>query len=671
MWQQWRNPHFYVMLAGDAALFALAHVAAYLCRFDFELSLADLQNIRNVLPYLVAFKLAVFWSFGLYQGMWRYTSIGDLRRLSKAAAVSMLAVIVALLYGRGFAGFSRAVFLLDGVFTFLLAGGFRLGIRCYFYSLKIQENKGPWYLPWLKQAASKRQRRTLIIGAGDPGEKMLREILDSPHLPYKVVGFLDDDPKKQGRALHGVRVLGKVADLSEVVAHHDIEEVLVATPAASGAQMRAIVKACRECGVHYKTIPGMGEILDGRVSIKTLREVNYEDLLGRPPVRLDTADIQDYLAGRVVMVTGGGGSIGSELCRQVVSFQPQALIVVDKSEENLFNMQMKLHHELQFLAYQNILGRVQDRRLMEEIFREYQPKVIFHAAAYKHVPMLEKQPWEAVYNNILGSQVAMEMAVKYQASHFVLVSTDKAVRPASVMGASKRVSELLLQSFRGGGPRFVAVRFGNVVGSSGSVIPLFRRQIEKGGPVTVTHPEVTRYFMTIPEAAQLILQAGGIGEDGGIFVLKMGTPVKIFDMAKDLIQLSGKEAGKDIDIVFTGLREGEKLYEELLTDGEDIVATKHEKILLLRPQNHWNGLRSPKEFRNWLHGGLEELYRITTQLDYYQIKLQLSQIVPDYTPQETESILTVPTKDARRKQAAARRAAPPPLSSRWLTKVPA
>jgi FlaA1/EpsC-like NDP-sugar epimerase len=339
------------------------------------------------------------------------------------------------------------------------------------------------------------------------------------------------------------------------------------------------------------------------------------------------------------MITGCGGSIGAELCRQIVKYQPRALILVDANEANLFRIQMELQHELYFQKCHGILGRVQDEQLMRSVFQKFHPQVVFHAAAYKHVPILEKNPWEAVTNNIVGTRVIMELAVEYGVNRFVFVSTDKAVKPANVMGASKRVVELLLQSFQGNGTKFVAVRFGNVAGSSGSVIPLFRRQIEQGGPVTVTHPEVNRYFMTIPEAAQMIIQAGAMGKGGEIFILKMGTPVKILDMARDLIRLSGKEPDKDIKIVFTGLREGEKLYEELITVGEDIGSTEHEKIMVLRSNGFSNGKKTLAEMQNWLNSELEQLYNVSLRHDSQAIKRKLQEIVPEYSPQETESIL--------------------------------
>jgi FlaA1/EpsC-like NDP-sugar epimerase len=383
----------------------------------------------------------------------------------------------------------------------------------------------------------------------------------------------------------------------------------------------------------------MGELIDGRVSIKILRDISYEDLLGRPPVQLDTSGIHGYLAGKTVLITGCGGSIGSELCRQVIKYQPGYLILLDASEMNLFNIQMELQSEKHFDKCEAILGQVQDENLMEDVFKKYKPQVVFHAAAYKHVPMLEKNPWEAVSNNIIGSRVAMEMSVKYHVERFVLVSTDKAVRPSNVMGASKRVTELIMQSLQGKGTLLMAVRFGNVIGSSGSVIPIFRRQIEKGGPVTVTHPEVNRYFMTIPESAQLILQAAAMGEGGEVFILKMGTPVKIADMARDLIRLSGKEPDVDIKIIYTGLRDGEKLYEELITEGEGILPTGHGKIMVLRSHRHDDKSDYLPAIRAKLESDIDELIKYSLLRDTKTIKKKFQEIVPEYTPQKNEAVL--------------------------------
>jgi FlaA1/EpsC-like NDP-sugar epimerase len=638
MWNQWKNPKLYVMLLTDVAIFILAHILAYLYRFDGVLTPQRNEQILRLLLYLLPFKLTVFYGFGLYRGMWRYTNLADCWRLAKASLFTLVCVATTLLYFNRFQGFSRTVIVMDALLTFLLGGALRIGIRTYFVTVSNLKASGGG-ISSLWKAPSKRPdfKRVLIIGAGIAGEKMMREIGENPHLYIQVVGFLDDHPGKRGRCVHEAPVLGPIDKLPKIMESYDIDEVFIAIPSAAGAQMRRIVEICKACEAPYKTLPAMDEIIGGKVSIKALRDVNYDDLLGRPPVHLDMDCIRDYLADRVIMITGCGGSIGSELCRQLLRFGPKFLILVDASEANLFYIQMELHHEVNFHAYEAVLGRVQDRNLMEKLFREHRPQVVFHAGACKHVPMLEKNPWEAVFNNVMASSVLMETAVKYGTERFVLVSTDKAVRPTNVMGASKRVTELLLQSWQGRDTRFMAVRFGNAVGSSGSVIPLFRRQIEQGGPVTVTHPEVTRYFMSIPEAAQLILQAGAMGEGGEIFILEMGTPVKIVDIAGDLVRLSGKTPGKDIEITFIGLREGEKLYEELITVGEGIVNTMHEKIMVLRVNGCCNGMRNNEELRKWLDEKLKELYDVALRHDSEAIKGKLHEIVPEYTPYNTVS----------------------------------
>ena len=634
MRRQLKNPRLYLMIVSDALLFAIAITAAYLFRFEFRLDQVYINQIKTILIWLVPLKIYIFFCLGLYRGMWRYTSIRDFWQLIQACLISTLLIMAVILYLYRFQGFSRAVFLVDGILTFLLAGGLRFMIRAFFTYLHPSIDSDP-----MEAFQKRHKKRILIVGAGDAGEKMLREIFENRELVYDIAGFIDDNLQKQGRSIHGVPVLGVIEKLPEIVEEKRIEEILIAIPSATGEQMRHIVDLCKGCDITYKTLPGMGEIIDGRVSIKALRDVSFEDLLGRKPVNLDIAGIRNYLDGRTVLITGCGGSIGSELCRQVVKFQPRSLILVDANEANLFHIQMELQQELYYQKCTGILGCVQDRDLMKSVFQRFHPQVVFHAAAYKHVPILEKNPWEAVTNNILGSRVVMELAAEHNVERFVLVSTDKAVRPTNVMGASKRVTELLLQSFQGNETKFVAVRFGNVVGSSGSVIPLFRRQIEHGGPVTVTHPEVNRFFMTIPEAAQMIIQAGAMGEGGEVFILKMGTPVKIADMARDLIRLSGKEPDKDIKIVFTGLREGEKLYEELITVGEGIVPTGHEKIMVLRSDGFSNGLKNPAELREWLNSELQQLQDAANCHDSQSIKRKLQEIVPEYTPQESNSVL--------------------------------
>lgn len=638
---QVKNLSLCIRMLIDAVGFVCAIVAAYLLRFGFVVTEHHFNQIMLIIYWLIPLKLAIFYAFRLYKRMWRYSSVHDLWCLAMASCLASFIAVDVAIYLYLFDGFSRTVFLLDAIFTFIITGGFRVLIRTFYRS-----NSGSTGRPTIRLARrikTKTAKKVLIIGAGGSGEKIVREIFDNPTIDYKVVGFLDDAPAKIGRALHGVPVLGPVDALPNISKQYELDRVIISAPSATGPEMRRIVDICKSCGVLFKTLPAIGQILDDKVTIKALRDVNYEDLLGRPSVRLDTAGIQRYLTGQKIMVTGAGGSIGSELCRQLIRFDPGRLILVDAGEANLYNIQMELRHELNFEPFVAVLASVQNQGLMEEVFRNYRPDVVFHAAAYKHVPLLEWNPWEAVFNNVLGSRVVMHLAEKHNTESFVLVSTDKAVRPTNVMGTSKRLTELILQSMQRRSTRFMAVRFGNVLASCGSVVPLFRKQIEHGGPVTVTHPEMTRYFMTIPEAAQLILQAGALGKGGEIFVLEMGTPLKIADMAADLIRLSGKEPGRDIEVIFTGLRPGEKLYEELITDSEDVIRTSHEKIMTIKYNGQWNwgGLGSQHNFRNWLDKGTNELCRAAETRDPLVIKEKLKQLVPEYTPQETDCVLSV------------------------------
>ncbi len=633
------DSRFCTMVGIDVLVFVSSCILATLLRFEFELPPRGVTQIVELLSCLVVTKVVTFHLFGMYKGMWRFSSLSEFWMLAQACILSVLCTIVVLLLLGGLHKIPRSIFVIDAVLTFVLAGSVRMLIRSYF-AVKSGSRiiHSSCTVPGRRAA-----ERVLIIGAGASGEKLLRTIIENPNIVYHVVGFLDDDSGKHGRALLGIPVFGPVKDLGRVVRKYGVESVFISIPSASGTQMRNIVETCKECCISYKTLPAIGEIMEGKISVKKLRDVNYEDLLRRKPVRLDNEWIREYLEDRVVLVTGAGGSIGSELCRQLVRFNPEKLVLVDAGEENLYGIQMELRHEVNFQKFCCILASVQDRKLLEAVFAKYRPAVVFHAAAYKHVPLLERNPWEAVYNNVMGSRVVMGLAAGYGVGRFVLVSTDKAVRPTNVMGASKRLSEIIMQSIGRNGTRFMAVRFGNVVGSSGSVIPLFRKQIEHGGPVTVTHPEVTRYFMTIPEAAQLILQAGAMGSGGEVFVLEMGTPIRIDDMARDFIRLSGKEPGRDIEIVYSGLRPGEKLYEELITCDEDVTGTVHEKIMVLRANG--NGSKAPadpaaKEAR--LDRELDDLCRIARTHDPAAIKRKFRQMVPEYTPQETDCVLEEP-----------------------------
>jgi FlaA1/EpsC-like NDP-sugar epimerase len=631
MYAQFKNPNFYLMVITDVLLFTIALYLSYFFRFDFNFANINFEQIGDLLFWILPLKVFIFFTIGLYRGMWRYTSVKDFWLLIQACFIATVLIMVIILTISRFSGYSRSIFFIDGIFTFVLTGGVRMAIRSFFAMFGNQAMN-------VSSSLLSKTTRVLIIGAGDAGEKILREINDNYKLNYEVVGLIDDDEQKQGRTIHGVRVLGPVDRLPKILKRETIHQILIAVPSASGDRIRRIVETCQQCNLDYKILPGIGDLIDGRVSVKLLRDISYEDLLGRSPVQLNVRDIRNYLDDKTILITGCGGSIGSELCRQVVKYQPHRLILLDSSESNLFNIQMEIINEHFFRYCEAILGHVQDEALMNNIFEKHKPEVVFHAAAYKHVPMMEKNPWQAVLNNIMGSRVAMEMAIKHHVERFVLVSTDKAVRPTNVMGASKRVTELIMQCQQGNGTRFMAVRFGNVIGSSGSVIPLFRRQIEQGGPVTVTHPEINRFFMTIPEAAQMILQAGTMGEGGEIFILRMGTPIKIAEMARDLIRLSGKEPDVDIKIVFTGLREGEKLYEELITVGEDIMPTSHKKVMVLQSNGFINGAKNSEEAKIYLYNKLDQLAGLAAQHDARGIKIKLKEIVPEYTPQENESV---------------------------------
>jgi FlaA1/EpsC-like NDP-sugar epimerase len=539
--------------------------------------------------------------------------------LIKACLASSIIIVLTLLVSVRFARFPRSVFIIDLLLTLLLLGGFRLGIRLFYQ--QFGGKTGGILFATTKPGL----KRLLIIGAGDASEKLLREIQGNNSLNYDVVGLLDDSPVKQRKTIHGVPVIGVTNDIEQISKGDKIDEIVIALPSATAEQMRKFVERCERSGLPYKTLPALSELLDSKVSVTSVREVRYEDLLRREPVHLELEKIGDYLTNKRVMVTGGAGSIGAELCRQIARFSPEMLILADRSESGLYETEIELLAKFKDIKTIPVLGPIQYRYLMEKVFQEYHPQVVFHAAAYKHVPMMETQPWEAIFNNIVGSQILLDLCHLNGVERVVVVSTDKAVRPTNIMGASKRVVELITQIYaREYDSRCMAVRFGNVVGSAGSVLPLFQKQIERGGPVTVTHPEVTRYFMTIPEAAQLILQAGAFGKGGEIFILKMGTPVRIDDMARDLIRMSGQKPDLDIKVEYIGLRPGEKLYEELITEGEGITETEHNDIMVL---NCENGL-----CLNEMNEYIEELVRLGEACDAESIKAALKRMVPEYIP---------------------------------------
>ena len=607
-----------IMLAMDAFLVAVCFYFSFLIRFDFYIQDIYWFILVRLWPFTVIVKVLVFWFFGLYRGMWRYTSLLELVNVLKAVFTSQLAILAAVLMVYHFKNLPRSVFIIDAVLTFLAVGGIRVAVRVYF-----ARGTGMRMIAGLNRLQRPEDRRLLIVGAGDAGEGVLRELHANPDLRLHAVGFLDDRPGSKGKFIHGVPILGPIDSVHGLPV--DFDEILIAIPSAKGEEMRRIVHICEETGQPFRTIPAIGELIDGKVSLKAVRNVTVEDLLGRDEVHLKADEIARYLKDRRVLVTGAGGSIGSELVRQIGRFQPRSVGLVDMSELNLFRVVMEFRQRFPGLDVKTYLADIRDRRAVDRFHADFTPEVVFHAAAYKHVPMQEIFPWEAVVNNVQGTMNVVEAARESRVERFVLVSTDKAVRPTNVMGATKRVAELFVECASANcGTTFMAVRFGNVMGSSGSAIPIFREQIMRGGPVTVTHPEVTRYFMSVGEAAQLILQAGAMGQGGEVFILEMGRPIKILDMVRDMIRLHGYEPDKDISIEFVGLRPGEKMYEELITEGEGIVATDREKIMVLK-----GNACNITAFKS----GIDELIAVAATYDAGAIRAKLKELVPEYTPQ--------------------------------------
>jgi FlaA1/EpsC-like NDP-sugar epimerase len=608
-------------LLADTIVVLLSLAGSVLLRFDFSLpGMGLLGTLLAWLPVILVSKLGSYLIFNLYKGMYRFTSLWDIGNVIKANLLASVDIAIIMGLFRGFDYFPRSIFIIDLILSTLFISSNRIAVRFYYSHFSPSARQ--------KQSLSRGKTKTklILIGAGRAGANIAREIIETPGSPYHVIGFLDDDVRKHGTTLHGKKVFGKVADIESF--HLDYDELIITAPAATSAQMRTIVDTCKETGKPYKTLPNLAEIIDGNLSINMIREVSYVDLLGRDEVKLDTGAITEFIKGKRVLVTGAGGSIGSELVRQCFQFEPEKMILFDNSEYNLFSLQQELLQGDHQGDTKFVLGSVRDKNTVDNLLSEHQPQVILHAAAYKHVPIQENHPWEAIMTNILGTRNLINLAMKHGVGKFVLVSTDKAVHPVNVMGATKRLAEIMVQSANGmNKTSFMAVRFGNVLGSSGSVIPIFEKQIKNGGPVTVTHPDMTRYFMSIPEAAQLILQASALPKGRGkIYVLDMGKPVRIKDMAHDLISLSGFEPGKDIIIEYTGIRPGEKLFEELAFGEETLSKTDHGKIMMLRD--------AELRYANWSQLELDilKLGDICSTFDHAQLKQKLTDIMPEYKP---------------------------------------
>jgi len=617
-----------IVLLIDALFFACAWYGAFWLRFNFQIPEVSQGLIVRSIAFVVPVNIIAFYLFDLYQGMWRYTSIKDLANIILATSLSTVLITLAIYYSHGFANFARSALVIDWFLVIFLTAGYRVGMRLYFGLFKGDEMaRNPIKTVLFRNGKGQEgAKRLLIVGAGDCGEMIYREIRDNAALKYRVVGFLDNDVSKHNRQIHGISILGSPDDIEFIAAEMKADEVLIAIPSATSEQMREIVLKCKESGIEHKTVPGMGELIDGRLTIQAIREVRYQDLIGREVVELEEERIGEYLENVSVLVTGAGGSIGSELCRQICRFKPETLILFERAESPLYDIEIELRRLFPYIKIIPVLGDIRDRRQLSKAFEANRPQAIFHAAAYKHVPLIESHPWKGIRNNIVGTRNLVEITNEFEVDRFVFVSTDKAVRPTNVMGTTKRIAELVVQGQNNkmaSKTRYMTVRFGNVVGSIGSVIPLFKKQIAAGGPLTVTHPEMTRYFMTIPEAAQLILQAGSMGDGSEIFILDMGTPIKIVDMARDLISFSGLEPDRDIKIEFIGLRPGEKLYEELITEGEGIVPTSHEKIMVLKGQTCDQDALNIK---------IDDLRELAYEQDGEAIKKLLKEIVPEYQP---------------------------------------
>ncbi len=599
--------HRFPIIVHDICIVAIAWALAFLIRYDWPLA-NDIEIIFwHTSPIVVLSQSFILWYSGLYRGIWRFTSLPDLATIFRAVILGTLAIVLMLTLFNRLEGIPRSTLLLYPLLLIFLLGTPRMLYRVW--------NERSLLL------TTKVNQHVLVLGAGSSGDMLVRDMLRNPNSGYIPVGFLDDNPRLHGGKVQGVVVLDDTRKTFEMVETLKVDLIVIAMPSASDEQMQQVVDLCEKCHIPFRTLPKLDDIVNRQVNINALRDVSIDDLLGRAKVQLDWQIISEGLTEKVVMVTGGGGSIGSELCRQIARLQPIALIIFERCEFNLYQIELKLKQEFPTLKLYACLGDITDEIAVQHILQQYQPQVVFHAAAYKHVPMLQFQTREAVRNNILGTKILVKNAVQYHCQTFIMISTDKAVNPSNVMGTTKRVAELHCQAMnQQSNTKFITVRFGNVLGSAGSVVPLFKKQIAQGGPVTVTHPDINRYFMTIPEACQLILQAAVMGCGGEIFVLDMGKPIRIKYLAEQMIKLSGKTPEKEIEIIYTGLRPGEKLHEELFHKDEKLKQTQHAKILLA-------------EHRPYDEQDLDKgLIQLSQQCDSYSetmLQQTLKQLVPE------------------------------------------
>lgn len=606
----------FLMCYDMLAVFA-ASMMALMIRFDLNFNNVPSEYLNEVwrtLPYMMMITLIIFWGFRLYSSLWSYAGALEMMYVISACILDMIAV-AALILERNWGDMfpvPRSFYILYGLFLLVLIMGCRYsyrGIR----AIRIMKRNGVY------------RRNVLVIGAGEAGNQIIKEINNSRYVKKKVVGVIDDDKTKIGNYIHGAKVVGDRSCIMDKVLELHVHEIIIAMPSASPKQIKGILDVCKETGCELKRLPGIYQLVNGEVGISKLKDVDVNDLLGREPVTVNLESIMGYVSGKIIMVTGGGGSIGSELCRQIAGHKPKQLIILDIYENTTYDIQNELKVKFPDLDLVVLIGSVRNTNRMNWIFETYHPEIIYHAAAHKHVPLMEESPNEAIKNNVLGTWKIVQAADRYHVKRFVMISTDKAVNPTNIMGASKRICEMIIQTYnKRSETEYVAVRFGNVLGSNGSVIPLFKKQIERGGPVTVTDPNIVRYFMTIPEAVSLVLQAGAYAKGGEIFVLDMGEPVKILDLARNLILLSGHKPDEDIQIVFTGLRPGEKLYEEMLMDEEGLQDTENNLIHIGKPIE-----LDEEKFLDQLEK-LKE-YVVTEPSD---IREWVKEIVPTYQPKE-------------------------------------
>lgn len=605
------------LIVADLILLLLALILSYFLRFDTFAAWNYFQRWWPVVPVLLIIYPLVFYLFGLYRRMWQYAGSHEVLALIAAATIASAALAI-LIYAvmrplKIIYGFSRPMLIIDWLLNILFLGGVR-------FSSKIAWDVGTSRKGKLGQGGA--PRRILVIGAGDAGAMVVREMHNNPDIHMLPVGFVDDDERKIGNYIHGVKVYGSRKDIPALARRLHVDEALIAMPTAPGKSIREIVSICEGAGIRFRTLPGLFELLNGKVWLSQIRDVQLEDLLRREPANVRLAGIAGFISGATILVTGAGGSIGSELCRQLARFQPARLILLGHGENSIYAIDQELSRKFPSLVRDVIIADIRDSNKIHAILQRYRPQIVFHSAAHKHVPLMEQNVDEAITNNVLGTRNVVQAALTADVQRFVLISTDKAVQPTSIMGATKRIAEMIVQEAAlRSGRAFVAVRFGNVLGSRGSVVPLFKEQIAAGGPITITHPEMTRFFMTIPEAVQLVIQAASLATPGQIYALDMGEPVRIVDLAKDLVELSGLKLGRDIEIVYTGLRPGEKLHEELFTREEQRTATAYEKIFIAQ---------SPPVDSSQLYHTIDLLAQYAAQMDEAAIRKTLRELVPDF-----------------------------------------